>query len=188
MLILAVRAHDHVGRLEQLHLWVHQASIHMVLIALEVAEANVIHLSQIADRFPQASDAIAVASLYVELLDDLVEGAQDLHISELSVAIQVLILELLLRALVLPQQVLHGETHTADLFSNELLVLAGDDVAVEEVLRDWIEPFFDGAIDDLLLHPLLILRVDPEGQAQVQCIVHMHHRILSKLQLADEPF
>ena len=165
MLILAVRAHDHVGRLEQLHLWVHQASIHMVLIAFEVAEANVIHLCQVADRFPQASNTITVAPLYIELLDDLVEGAQDLHITELSVTIQVRILELLLRTLVLPQQVLHGEAHAADLLSNELLVLAGDDVAVEEVLGDWVESFFDGTINDLLLHPLLILRVDPEGQA-----------------------
>ena len=53
---------------------------------------HVVHFGQLADRFTHASDAIPTAPLDVELLDDLVEGAQDLHVSELSITVQIFIL------------------------------------------------------------------------------------------------
>lgn len=62
------------------------------------------------------------------------EGAKDLHVTELSVTIEVLVLLLVPRLLVLYEKVLNCQRHTGNFLSNVLLCLARDYVAVEEVL------------------------------------------------------
>lgn len=40
---------DHIGRLKELHVWMNQASIDVVWVALGVADADVINFSKLAD-------------------------------------------------------------------------------------------------------------------------------------------
>ena len=124
----------------------------------------------------------------VELLDDLVEGAQDLHVAELCIAVQIFVFLLFLcTCLVSLQQVLDCQADRAYLFRNVLLGLSGDYIAVQKVLRDRIHTFFDRSVDDLFLHSLFVLCVEPERQTELDCVVHVHDRVLPELQLADEP-
>ena len=178
---------DHVCRLQQLHVRVYQTCIYMVRVALGIADSDVIRLGQLANGFSQASDPIATSSLTVELLDNFVERAKDLHVSELRVTVQVLVPVGSLCLGIPFQQALYGHTHTANLFSDVLLRLACDDIAVEEVLSNRIHSFSDWPVDDLLLHSPLVAGVGPERQTQIDCIVHVDHCVLAELQLGDEP-
>ena len=116
------------------------------------------------------------------------EGAKDLHVTELSVTIEVLVLLLVPRLLVLYEKVLYCQRHTGNFLSDVLLCLARDYVAVEEVLWNGIDAVLDWSDIYLLLHAFFVLCVDPEWQAKVNRVVHVHHRVLSKLKLANEPF
>ena len=68
-----------------------------------------INLCQLANGFSQGPDAISTSLLDVELLDDFVEGAQDLHIPKLSVAVEVLVLLLFFSHAITSDQVLHDQ-------------------------------------------------------------------------------
>jgi len=59
---------------------------------------------------------------------------------------------------------------------------------VEEVLGDWIDSVLDRPDFNFLLHAFFELGVDPEGQAQINGVVHVHYCVLAKLKLANEPF
>ena len=122
----------------------HQAGIHVVRVALEVADVHVVHLGQVADRLAHATNAITAAPLNVELLDDLVEGAKDLHVAELRIAVQVFVLSLILGRPVRSEQVLQSEAHAADLLGDVRLRLLRFDVTVQKVLRDRVHSFLDG--------------------------------------------
>ena len=95
---------------------------------------------------------------------------------------------LIFRATVPPDQILHSQRHIADLFSDELFRLARDNLTVEKVLRDDIDAFTDRQIDVLTRHALLVVCINPEGQAKIKSIIDVHYHIMLKLQLAYEPF
>lgn len=59
---------------------------------------------------------------------------------------------------------------------------------MQEVLCDDIDVRPDWPIDHLLLHPVLVVRVDPERQTKVESVINMHRHIVLELKLDDEPF
>ena len=69
-----------------------QTRIDMVGVTLRVANMDVVHFPKLTDRTSKTADAVATTILNVELLDDLLERAHNLHVTELSIAVQVFIL------------------------------------------------------------------------------------------------
>ena len=110
------------------------------------------------------------------------ERAQDLHIAELSIAVQILVFQLFLcTRLILLQQILHSETDRANFFSYILLGLPRYYITVQKILRDGIHTLLDGPIGYLFLHTLFILGIKPERQTKLDSIVHMDDHILPEL-------
>ena len=168
-------------------MWVHQTRVDMVTVAFSIADTDMVNFSKLANRLPQAANAITSLLLDVKLLDNLVERAQDLHVSELCIAVQELESLLCLRLAILLDQVLQDKTHAADLLSYVLFGLTRHNIAVKEVLSDWIDTIFGRPWHDFFLHSPLILSISPKWQSQVDSIIHVHHSVLPKLKLADEP-
>ena len=121
-----------------------EGSVDVVGVSVRVAQTHVVNLGELADGSPQTRDSVSTSPLYVELLDDLVEGAKDLHVAELRIAVQVFVLSLILGRPVRSEQVLQSKAHAADLLGNVRLRLLRFDVAVQKVLRNRVHSFLDG--------------------------------------------
>ena len=86
-----------------------QARIDVIGVRFGVADPDVVHLRKLGNGFPKRADTVTSTVLDVALLDDLVEAAKNLHVTKLSVAVQILVLELFFCVMLVHlEQVLHG--------------------------------------------------------------------------------
>ena len=106
----------------------------MIRVRASIADLDMVHLGQLAHSVLEAFDCPGTFFVLIKLIDQLVDGAHDLHVLEFHIAVQELKSVIGLGALELLDQISESLRQTAELISDIALRLHRHNLAVEEVL------------------------------------------------------
>ena len=92
------------------------------------------------------------------------------------------------RVLELLDQILQHHRHATQFLCNVTLVLHGDNLRVEEFLRDLVEILVYLYLRHFLLQAFFVVIALPERKTILDCIVQIDDIFLPELELVNEPF